>query len=805
MYSMNIEPETGTAPSLRPAGGMQAALNRVDLYLLALVGIVCVINLPYWDPRFMVGHDTKNTYLVFHYFYNHLVWYSELPHWLPFGEYGYNSLFYQLCDFSPCTYLAGLLGWVLRMRDTLLLFKLSAFGDQLVFLLGLHLLSRRLYKQRRTAFLVCLMGVASVVWTWQIYWCLRQFYLIPLVLYFYHTFLEDRLSWAFWAGILTMLISLVGGLPYWAPIYAFLMIIMTLILLPSHWRSFACLLRPSRADAALMSLIVLCAVSLGYVLTTCLAGLHNYAPGRSLSGMKTHLQTYLTYIAPVWGQLHSFIDGTLPDRPMGSNQPADLTLYVGLLSIVGFVVACLRVRNIWFYSLAGGMAAVALLADSGAFSWLLYRGMPGLDKFRHLGLLLEVVKVLLLLAGGFGIERILAALECRERLAARFRPALFLSLLAALVLVLDMLVSSQAYLPEAWSSPMVLEQMLPQGGGWVIVRLAVWALALTALFVVPRIPRVARFLPAVALPVLISCACFIDMACFQAYHWTNRSSGQYAGHLELEPLKFIEARTWEPSEDALQKDRVIRSSPGGAYLAFYANALQYDLCKPFGRVDIFPKGVHELVTARGGLPSQQTIWETFLPPDDAELLAVLGCTAPKVRFVTRAEFGGSDQEITAMIRASTSLDTTVIIRGSSGQQASASQPADDASMAFRPRLFNANRLDMDIAVTPGMSGWLVFADAYDPHWRAYVNGKETPVLEAYRAFKAVSIGGGDALVSFRFENSGQNYAMGVLMLVGILLAIGSFVGLVWQTFGCSGSCSGTECSRHDTLIERRAL
>lgn len=762
--------------------GFRAFFKRIDVYLLALAVIAFAVNIPYWDPQFMVGHDTKNVYLVFHFFYNHLVWYSELPHWLPFGEYGYSSLFYQLCDFSPGTYLTGFLGWVFRARDTLLLFKLSVFVDQLIFLFGLHLLTRRLYERHITSFLVCLMGVSSVVWTWQIYWCLRQYYLIPLVLYFCYRFLTERVSWAFWAGVLVLICSLVGGLPYWAPIYAFLFIVMMAILLPSHWRSFSCLLRPSRTDLVLITLIVVCAASVAYVIVTCLAGLHNYAPGRSMGEMKTNLQTYLTYVAPVWRQLHTFLDGTLPDRLVRLNQPEDLTLYVGLLSVSGFVVALLRVRNVWFYSLAGGMAALALLADSGAVSWLLYRVMPGLNKFRHLGLLLETVKILLLLAGGFGIELILATLGDMRKTAEKFHPVLLVSMLTLLCIVLDMLISSQAFLPEAWISPMVLGQLLPEGGTWVAARLAVWALVLLALFFVPRLPELVRVLPAAALQYFVLAACLVDMAAFQGYHWANRSTGTYAGHLELEPLAFSETRTLTPSAEAVGKHNIIMSSPGGAYLAFYANALQHDLCAPLGRVDIFPRGVHELVTARGARPDQYAMRETFLPPGDPALLTVLGCGAPKIRFVTQAEYGRSSREITDMIRTGSRIDTKVILKGEAGRQPSGGSVPDPSAMLYRVSSFNANRLDLDVRVKPELSGWLVFADAVDPNWKAYLNGKETPVLEAYQAFKAITLGGGGSTVSFRYENTRQQYAMGFLTLMGILLASGCVIGLGWQLF-----------------------
>lgn len=756
-------------------------LKNLDLHLLLLVGISFAINFPYWDKTFMVGHDTKNTYLVFHYFYNHLVWYSELPHWLPFGEYGYNSLFYQLCDFSPSTYVSGLIGWILGVKDTLILFKLGVFGDQLIFLFGLHLLTRRLYKQHTTSFLVCLMGISSVIWTWQIYWCLRQYYLLPLVLYFFYRFFNDQISWAFWTGILTLQLALVGGLPYWAPIYAFLFIIMSIILLPTYWRSLNCLLRPSLRDLLLISLILASAVAIAYVITTCLTGLHNYAPGRSMGEMRTNLKTYLTYVTPIWGELHSFIDGTLPERLTRMSQPEDLNLYVGLLSVFGFAVAFIKCRNIWFYSITGGMIAIILLADSGIISWLSYLLMPGLNKFRHLGLLLEIAKVLLLLAGGFGIEIIMDSLLDKDYLLKNFSPLIFLSLLAALCLIVDLLISTQAYIPSAWASPMVLQHIFPEGGLWVIERIAVWALVVIAIFVIPRITKFSSFFSGIQLQRLVVFACLIDMVCFQGYHWTNRCIGSYAGSLELEPLVFAQSRTTGLSVDAYAKHNILMSSPGGAYLAFYANALQHDLCTPLGRVDIFPKGVHELVSARGATPTQYAMAETFLPPNDPQLMTVMGCGAPKLRFVTQARYSESDQQLSDMIRSSTTLDSIAILRGHS-QTPINQQATETVPMFFKTTYFNANKLDVDVLVTPGKSGWLIFADAYDPQWKAYVNGIEKPVLEAYRAFKAVQLDAGISKVSFVYKNTKQNLAMALLMLLGIILSSSCIAGLGHQLF-----------------------
>jgi len=63
---------------------------------------------------------------------------------------------------------------------------------------------------------------------------------------------------------------------------------------------------------------------------------------------------------------------------------------------------------------------------------------------------------------------------------------------------------------------------------------------------------------------------------------------------------------------------------------------------------------------------------------------------------------------------------------------------------------------------------LLFSQSYYPGWKAYVDGKQTPILKADYAFRAVSVPEGDH--SIRFEYQPRSFIYGVLLaFIGLIL------------------------------------
>jgi uncharacterized membrane protein YfhO len=82
---------------------------------------------------------------------------------------------------------------------------------------------------------------------------------------------------------------------------------------------------------------------------------------------------------------------------------------------------------------------------------------------------------------------------------------------------------------------------------------------------------------------------------------------------------------------------------------------------------------------------------------------------------------------------------------------------------------NANEIIVKTFVS-AKNAWLVYADAFHPDWRAKVNGKDTPIAEAYLAFKAVPVPQGESIVDLTFNGGWKWRIADLLAIIGIVFS-----------------------------------
>ena len=104
------------------------------------------------------------------------------------------------------------------------------------------------------------------------------------------------------------------------------------------------------------------------------------------------------------------------------------------------------------------------------------------------------------------------------------------------------------------------------------------------------------------------------------------------------------------------------------------------------------------------------------------------------------------------------------------------QPVSSGSGPSTPATILLERdTEVQLAVEARAAGWLVLADTHYPGWVAEVDGRPTPILPAYVAFRAVAVPAGTHRVTFRYEPTTVRLG-GLLSLLGLALVT---LGLGW--------------------------
>lgn len=75
-----------------------------------------------------------------------------------------------------------------------------------------------------------------------------------------------------------------------------------------------------------------------------------------------------------------------------------------------------------------------------------------------------------------------------------------------------------------------------------------------------------------------------------------------------------------------------------------------------------------------------------------------------------------------------------------------------------------------LEIETSQPGYVYYADSYDPHWKARIDGKDVPVLRANFHFKAVPVHAGKHTIEFSYEPSLLMYSI-VISLLTLLLGM----------------------------------
>jgi len=749
-----------------------------DLDLALVLGFVVALNLPLLASRVVPIHDTFYNFANFQIFYSELFLHGDLASWFPYGSFGLQSDYEQLISLGPFTYLAGLVGALLRVPDALLLFKLSVVGELIAFAYGVYLLARRLFATRATALILGLSAAGTTIWYAQQWWDLRIYYLLPLVLYFGVGFLEERRPERLWLAGLTGVAWAVGNLPYLIPLWILVLLLVGGVAARGYRSLVTSLLTPSRTNLGTFALFAAAAAVYAWLLLHALDHASLDVANRDPLTGTVDLENFRSYggNANLVIVANSLLFGWPLHLPWGSK--ADNSVYIGLLPLLGLGLALARERDRFFLGLMTAAVVLVALSLGGAFATIAWY-VPGLSFYRHVGLVYGVVKVLLLLASGYGIERIWSWQP------ARLSHPLLLLVGAAFLL------EAMASLPRIWADGAVRWVQL-QWGSHVLVRLAAYA-ALLALC------RVSSW----SLRTALALALVLDLSLYQLAVYQIEvpkladADRALLDAVQARDLPYQVERREQPLDRADPRGRT-REDERSQHAIDLASRFQepryvYGYVYPFARFDPC-RGTYRNDTASLGVRRLLALERS----EGVDLREILACHAPKLRLASAAVVVPSaDQarrELVAALRAGarrpavievgagapppTSSEGTSSASEGAGSAAGAGTASETPGSVVVTR-FTPSELEAQVQVDAQGGAWLLYADAYHPGWRATVNGRETPVFQADLAFKALRVPPGASAVRLWFDQGGRGVlryaigAFGAAWALGLLVAAGA--------------------------------
>ena len=748
--------------------------NRLfEKYLFGiLVALVAAINIPYFKSTIIPRHDTMHYFEVFHFFYSNLLFNGELAQWMPFDTFGLPSNHDHLAFISPVIYCVFLIGYVFKITNVLLLFKVALLVEQCVFLLGMYLLSSLLFAKRSTIFILCLAAACSVDLYDQIFFDFKIFYLLPLALYFLLRFFAQKKPHFLWLTGLTLIAWVMGSVLYFFPLWLFVLAIPFLILFLYDPSVCRCLFQRSFSHIAL--LVVLVVVALGFYHH--LKEILNFVDLRPRGpDGKNALGMFLTWSSQY--NISHFYEQQIFHNPA--------TRYIGLLPVFFFVWAILKVRDRIFFVFLITTVALWWFSTGGIFSTICYF-FPGMPYYRHIGLVGHVVQILLLMCAGFGWEHFWSA---SRKTKIRYT----LIILAILLFLADAFHISGDWIMDfymqgshwkALIEKISLDRIVVRYFGY-LAALFVILMALTGIRISKKIPR--EWLAPLSKAVLITAFLFdIFSAQLAIYKSVEKLSPEYEPllyTLNAHPMKFQESRMDKPIESR-QKDayRLITRPEGGHLYSAAYSFLQFDSCFSEFNTHMLPLGFARFTKTRRSI--------------DTDFLYTIGCHAAKIRLISQAVYPDTVEQTMSLMRTMPQLYNVAVLRGvdeKTKQNFRSQNVPAILDVLADIKKFSANKLSFDIDVPREGGAWLVYADSYHPGWKAFVDGTRVSIFEAYLNFKSLYLTQGHHNIQFIFSPWLSFLISYGIAVWGLGTGIVLIVGLLWVLFAGVPEASFRHC------------
>ncbi|MEI8012455.1 MAG: hypothetical protein WCI27_08275 [Candidatus Omnitrophota bacterium] len=719
--------------------------------------------------RIPVTHDTFQYFHLQYIYYNELFQHKNLPLWLPYQFHGLPGNYYLfdlLQTLSPIYYLCAFLG--IKM-NVLYLCYIQIFCNELLFLSGIILLGTIYYRSVKPIWFTSFALIGSTIWYPQLWWNFQSFYFFPLLLYCFHCWLNTRQPKYFLYTSLILLLSILGN-PIHICVFSFFILLIyslaTIFIKRQDIRSLIKNFRPKHI--VLLTCLLLTSATGLFYFTYGNNNIHYYGPSRTISGA-VPFKDFVTF----GNQIGFAKIGPMITRTT-NNKNVDMNLYCGFILWFFVIIAIIYAREQQSFIILGTGAIIFLFGMDSSVSRLFYYVFPLGNFFRHIGLTAPISKMFLVFYAGFGVAKF-------------FKKDLFHKLKKSWPLVLlfipfagidkNFLLSPVVF----WNITSFDKYLL---GPFPLILIGFIGLSFLSLYSLPTHRQAKVFF------VIIMLLLSFDLWFYRYSHIVTRMPVVNKETVQLfDPYRYtFQEQRYSNILSNKNNTRAITLFPAiqpqTSFNTIYDTTLSFmyiDTPDPEFRADFSEKNIHEFFLYAKQAPQPFRIFHAWAGFDSNKIaifsrLHVAADNKDLLKTICRQDFLGNMIFTTAAALKNinnTSSRQTI----SSNDLTDTNDRIPSASVSVKSFSFNEIMLEVFLEEKQGQKAFLYYADAYDPYWKAFVNGKEESVIQANIAYKAVMIPYGHSTVRFVFGTKIHWISIFALLLL-ISTVTGSSIYLI---------------------------
>ncbi len=683
------------------------------------------------QKRLPNSHDTFHFFSLQYYYLNHAVMYGAIPQWIPFLTHGLiaNGFYALQCGFLQNVLMAA--APFLSKINFLPVFYAGMFVDELLLVVGTWLLAKRFFSSLSTVFFVCISVVGSSVWVTQPWFNFRFLYTVPLMIYFFHLFLESAKWRYFFLGFGLMAFQTLGNLAYSIPFTSVFIFMYFLFYTALNFRNVLAQAKQIKFNFSLLipalwviALFVLCYSILSFGTDEVM----HYGFNRNRDGTVS-LGDFLD-ASPLLARLS-------PDELLFGALPSiDYSLYAGVAAVYFAIAGAIanRSRNKIVFVL---LAIFIMLFSQGAFvSMFFYYVWPMMKYFRHIELTMSFFRLSMCFLAGFGFEWLLVHKTETGRAHVFIASVCFIASLGYFILGYG-----------------------ENSNGFLILIIG----TLFSFFLLFDRKKW-HGVTVVLLLMLHSVDIF-------AYKWTEFEKKSFLLNeqqyeiLKFSKIPFVSKRDQGYSgREPILGDLLQFVIRGGNYWTIYAFLFKDDFdsylqthqwmlpldqyLRAYAGVSIYDRQSVPIPTFR--------INRALVFPRSSSLQKISSLTEDKIQFFSDAHILGSPDEVAGLMTDPQFKGDLLFLNQPGHDPKPFNRPLDSnerLNLDYEVTHFDSNQIQVSVNIPGNQPAWIFYSDVWHPFWKVIVNGKTKTVYKADLAYKAAPLEPGQNNIRFYFESN----------------------------------------------------